>query len=102
MARNFAHRPYLCDMAKDKRPIVVLCQMAARQIERAGVVIARDPDPAPPGHQADQTRLERIGQVLGSGQVIEAIAKADDRFRLDRRDILGQPVECFDCLIGRQ
>ena len=90
------------DVAKGQRSFAVFRQMGAADIDRSGMVIALDPDPAPPRHKAGQPAVIGLIQFLDSGEVVETVAKTDDGCRIAHQNVMFQPRQGFLVVMGRQ
>ena len=90
------------DVAKGQPVAGEFRQMGATKIGGACVMVALDPDPVAPGHQADEPKAVIGVQALGGGEIVKTVAEADHHARAGRFKIGLKPQERGAGLIGGQ
>jgi hypothetical protein len=102
MARNFALRPHLCDMAKHNPAFMDLAAVTSRNVEGACIVIARDPIPIPPRHHPQKPQPIRGIQTRKGGAIVETVTEADHPCGPGCLQLCLQSRKGFARFIGRQ
>ena len=76
--------------------------VGAADVDRACVVVAFDPSPVAACHQAGEAEAGRFFKPFGGGEVIEAVAEADDLRGGGAVDVGFQLLQRGPCFVGRQ